>query len=62
MKQHIRRYVNKIHDVITTSEIMEALHSHDGVKDCRVCVAEVNSLVLIARRNGLELVYSIINV
>ena len=49
-KQHIRRYVNKIHDVITTSEIMEALHSHDGVKGCRVCVAEVNSVVLIARK------------
>ena len=35
MKQHIRHYVNKIHDVITASEIMEALHSPDGVKGCR---------------------------
>ena len=32
MKQHIRRYVNKIHDVIIASEIREALHSHDSVK------------------------------
>ena len=60
MQQHNRSYVTKIHDVITASEIMEALHSHDSVNGCRVWVAEVNSIVLITRRNGLELFYCII--
>ena len=59
MKQHIRRYVNENHDVVTASEIMEALHSHGGVKGCRVCVADVSSTSLECEKwPGISLLYN----
>ena len=44
MKAHIKRWVNKKHDVLTASDIKNALESHGGVKGCRAAkhVVEVD--------------------
>ena len=43
MKAHIRRWVNKKHNVTTAQEMKEALESHGGLKGCRAAVVEVDT-------------------
>lgn len=42
MKAHIKRWVNEKHDVLTASDMMNALESHGGVKGCRAAVVQVD--------------------
>ena len=42
MKTHVRRYVNKKHDVATAANMKEALKSHRGDTRSRVAVAAIN--------------------
>lgn len=46
MKQHIRRYVNEKHNVATADDVKKAFESHEGVKGCRIAVADVNNEVV----------------
>lgn len=39
-KSHIRRYINKGHDVTTTQQMKDAILSHGGVEGVRVAVVE----------------------
>ena len=58
MKQHIRRYVNEKHNVVTAEDVKKALESHGGVKGCRIAVAKVDTEgVDDMKRNGLESVF-----
>jgi hypothetical protein len=42
LKGHIQRWVNENHNVLTATDMKEALESHDGVRGCRYIVVEVD--------------------
>jgi len=42
MKSHIRRWVNKKHDVLTALDMKTALESHGGPKGCRIAVVKID--------------------
>ena len=42
MKAHIKRWVNKKHDVLTAEDMKLAIESHGGLKGCRAAVVEVD--------------------
>ena len=42
MKAHIKRWVNEKHDVLSASDMKNALESYGGVKGCRAAVVQVN--------------------
>ena len=42
MKEHIQRWVDERHKVITAGEMKGALDSHGGVRGCRVAISEVD--------------------
>ena len=43
LKAQIRRYINEKHDVVTASDMKEAIESHSGVSGVRSIVAEVDT-------------------
>lgn len=40
IKAHVRRYINEGHDVLTGTQLKEAILSHSGVRGVRVCVVQ----------------------
>lgn len=42
MKAHIKRWVNEKHDVLTVSDMKNALESHGGVKGFRAAIVQVD--------------------
>ena len=42
MKAHIKRWVDKKHDVLTAEDMKQAIESHRGLKGCRAAVVEVD--------------------
>ena len=42
MKAHIKRWVNEKHDVLTASDMKNALESHGGVKGCRAAIVQMD--------------------
>ena len=54
MKAHIRRYVNKKHDVVTAAAMKEASESHGGITGCRTVVAAINTVNKTGGTNKLK--------
>lgn len=53
MKAHIKRWVNKKHDVLTKEDMKQAIESHGGLKECRVAVVEVDISKDVAKDNKI---------
>ena len=51
MKTHMRRWVNKGHDITTAEEMKIALESHEGIRGCRFAVIEIDKATQNSQNN-----------
>jgi hypothetical protein len=60
IKAHIRRYINEGHDVLTASDLRDAILSSGGVRCARVALVEgsLNALTEVAKLDGISTLHN----